>query len=80
MVGQHLLAAIKEVLGEAATTDIIDAWAEAYQQLADIMIQAEARLYEEAAARPGGWRGWRNFVVSHKRPRERGHHLVLPRA
>ncbi len=68
VVGQHLLAAIKEVLGEAATTDIIDAWAEAYQQLADIMIQAEARLYEEAASRPGGWRGWRNFVVSHKRP------------
>ena len=68
VVGQHLLAAIKEVLGEAATTDIIDAWAEAYQQLADIMIQAEARLYEEAASRPGGWRGWRNFVVRHKRP------------
>jgi nitric oxide dioxygenase len=68
VVGQHLLAAIKEVLGEAATPDILDAWAEAYQQLADIFIQAEARLYEEAAARPGGWRGWRNFVVSHKRP------------
>jgi len=68
VVGHHLLAAIKEVLGEAATTDIIDAWAEAYQELADIFIQAEARLYEEAAARPGGWRGWRNFVVSHKRP------------
>ena len=68
VVGQHLLAAIKEVLGDAATTDIIDAWAEAYQVLADIMIKAEARLYEEAAARPGGWRGWRNFVVSHKRP------------
>jgi len=68
VVGQHLLAAIKEVLGDAATTDIIDAWAEAYQELADIFIQAEARLYEEAAARPGGWRGWRNFVVSHKRP------------
>jgi len=57
VVGQHLLAAIKEVLGEAATTDIVDAWAEAYQELADIFIQAEARLYEEAAARPGGWRG-----------------------
>ena len=68
VVGQHLLAAIKEVLGEAATTDIVDAWAEAYHELADIFIQAEARLYEEAAARPGGWRGWRHFVVSHKRP------------
>jgi nitric oxide dioxygenase len=68
VVGEHLLAAIKEVLGDAATDDIVGAWAEAYQALADIMIKTEAGLYEEAAARPGGWRGWRNFVVRHKRP------------
>ncbi|CAN7737345.1 MULTISPECIES: NO-inducible flavohemoprotein [unclassified Variovorax] len=67
VVGEHLLAAIKEVLGEAATADILGAWAEAYQALADILIGAEAALYEEAAARPGGWRGWRNFVVRRKR-------------
>ncbi len=67
VVGSTLLAAIKEVLGGAATEPIITAWGEAYQQLADILIAAEADLYAEAAARPGGWRGWRNFVVRHKR-------------
>jgi nitric oxide dioxygenase len=67
VVGQHLLAAIKEVLGEAATAEILRAWGEAYGALADIMIAAETRLIEEAASRPGGWRGWRNFVVRHKR-------------
>ncbi len=67
VVGEHLLAAIKEVLGDAATPAIVGAWGEAYQALADIMIGAEAALYDEAAARPGGWRAWRNFVVRHKR-------------
>ncbi len=67
VVGQHLLAAIKDVLGDAATDGIISAWAEAYQALADLMIETEAGLYREAQTRPGGWRGWRNVVVAHKR-------------
>jgi nitric oxide dioxygenase len=68
IVGQHLLAAIKEELGAAATDEIIAAWSEAYQALADILIQEEARLYRESAAKRGGWNGWRNFVVREKRP------------
>lgn len=67
IVGEHLLGAIKDVLGDAATPAILSAWVEAYGELADIMIKAEAALYAEAAARPGGWRGWRNFVVRQKR-------------
>jgi nitric oxide dioxygenase len=67
VVGEHLLAAIKDVLGDAATEPIVTAWGEAYQQLAEILIKAEAELYDQAAARPGGWRGWRNFVVRQKR-------------
>src|SRR4030095_14820345 len=39
VVGENLLAAIKEVLGDAATDDILRAWAEAYQELADLLIQ-----------------------------------------
>jgi nitric oxide dioxygenase len=66
VVGKNLLAAIKEELGSAATDEIIAAWAEAYQQLADILIKVEAELYREAASRPGGWEGWRNFVVRQK--------------
>lgn len=67
IVGEHLLGAIKEVLGDAATGEIVGAWAEAYGQLADILISTEESLYEAAAAKPGGWRGWRPFTVRHKR-------------
>ena len=67
VVGQNLLAAIRDVLGSAATEPIVSAWAEAYGALADIFIKVESDLYSQAADRPGGWRGWRNFVVAHKR-------------
>jgi nitric oxide dioxygenase len=67
VVGQNLLAAIKEVLGAAATESILSAWAEAYSALAEIFIKVESDLYNRAAERPGGWRGWRDFVVAHKR-------------
>lgn len=67
VVGEHLLAAIKEVLGSAATEPVLSAWAEAYQALADIFIKVEGDLYRQTAAKPGGWTGWRNFVVGHRR-------------
>lgn len=47
IVGKHLLGAIKTVLGDAATPEILDAWAAAYAQLADIMIAREKDLYIE---------------------------------
>src|SRR4029453_11687800 len=72
IVGQNLLSAITEVLGEAATEDILRAWGEAYKELADILIKEEGAWYDEAATRPGGWRGWRNFVVRHKRQESDG--------
>lgn len=67
IVGQCLLASIREVLGaEIATDAVIDAWAAAYQQLADILIGAEAQAYERNAAAVGGWRGARAFRVARK--------------
>lgn len=63
LVGTHLLGAIGEVMGDAATPALMDAWAAAYDQLASILISAEAGLYQEAAAAPGGWSGWRPFRV-----------------
>jgi len=45
MVGTAILGAIKEVLGDAATEDILDAWKEAYFFLADILIAREKELY-----------------------------------
>jgi nitric oxide dioxygenase len=43
-VAQALLPAIKEVLGDAATEDILAAWGEAYWYLARIMIERETRM------------------------------------
>jgi nitric oxide dioxygenase len=45
IVGKYLLGAIKEVLGEAATAELMAAWDEAYWLLAGALIAAEARLY-----------------------------------
>jgi nitric oxide dioxygenase len=68
IVGEHLLAAIKDVLGDAATDDIISAWAQAYGNLADILMGMESGLREETSDKPGGWVGWRDFVVRAKQP------------
>ena len=45
MVGTAILDAIKEVLGDAATDEILNAWKEAYFFLADILIAREKELY-----------------------------------
>ena len=67
IVGSCLLAAIVEVLGEEiATEEVINAWANAYQQLADILIGAEAVIYDEKAEAQGGWRGTREFKLMDK--------------
>ena len=69
VVGGCLLRAIREVLGaEIATDAVISAWAAAYQQLADILIGAEEKIYADTAAAPGGWRGARAFRVARKVP------------
>ncbi|WP_261538108.1 NO-inducible flavohemoprotein [Burkholderia multivorans] len=68
IVGEHLLGAIKETLGDAATDEIVSAWALAYGNLADLLAGMESGLYEQAATRVGGWTGWRSFIVRDKRP------------
>lgn len=66
IVGENLLKAMKDVLGDAATPEILDAWAQAYHVIADAFAGTEQRLYQEAAAQPGGWSGLRPFIVSEK--------------
>ncbi|WP_096185822.1 NO-inducible flavohemoprotein [Evansella halocellulosilytica] len=66
IVGKHLLLAIKEVLGDAATDEIIEAWEKAYGVIADVFIQVEREMYAESAAKSGGWNGFRHFVVEKK--------------
>lgn len=41
IVGKNLLLAFKEVLGDAATDEIIDAWAKAYDVIAKVFIDVE---------------------------------------
>ena len=48
MVGTSVLKAIKDVLGDAATDEVLEAWKEAYFFLADILIAREKELYTEA--------------------------------
>jgi nitric oxide dioxygenase len=66
LVGHHLIASIKEVLGDTATPEIIDAWEAAYGQLAKLMSEHEATLYKKQVAKPHGWSGWRSFKVGKK--------------
>ncbi len=61
IVGKHLIKAIKEVLGEAATPEIIDAWTEYYGVIADIFIKVEKDMYEAA-----DWEAFKPFKVVDK--------------
>lgn len=64
IVGNHLINSIKEVLGDAATDELLEAWTLAYTNLAQIMIQIEQDIYLKTNSKPGGWNGWREFVIS----------------
>ncbi len=66
VVGETLLQAVKDVLGDAATDEIIEAWGKAYGYIADAFIELEQKLYEETKSQPGGWEGYRNFIVEKK--------------
>ena len=65
IVGKHLLASIREVLGAAATDDVINAWAAAYGMLAEIFIAREAQIYA-GHRKENGAAGFRPFVVQRK--------------
>ncbi len=66
IVGENLLASIKEVLGDGATDDVINAWAEAYGFLTDILVGREKQLYSDSASKDGGWEGFRSFKIDKK--------------
>lgn len=60
IVGEHLLKAMGEVLGDALTPEILEAWGVAYWQLADIMKKREAEIMNAAE----GWTDWRQFTIT----------------
>ena len=62
IVGFYLLGAMKQILGNAFTPSIHQAWAQAYQQLADVMMKREDQLLD---GRPE-WNDWRDFRINQK--------------
>jgi nitric oxide dioxygenase len=52
IVGYHLLGAVGEVLGDAVTPEIADAWNEVYWLFATQLVAEEARLYQHAGVDP----------------------------
>jgi len=72
IVGQHLLAAMQEVLekklGKSISTNITTAWKATYDRLAEHFIKEETKLYKQAAEKPGGWIGWKKYKVARRIP------------
>ena len=66
IVGNHLLATLKELAPDAVTDEVLDAWSKAYQVLAGIFIERESAIYHEYEKSDGGWKGHREFTVVEK--------------
>ena len=66
IVGEHLLGAIKEVLGNEATNEIIQAWAEAYGVIADVFISVENEMYKAAQEQENGFGEFKDFKIVDK--------------
>lgn len=62
IVGKYLMQAIVDVLGDAVTPEIGEAWETAYWQLADILIRREDELYRGTK----GWTDWADFRIARK--------------
>ncbi len=65
-VAKALLSAIEDVLGSAATPELLNAWGEAYWFLADVLQEREVEIRDELVKKSGGWNGWRDFVIVSK--------------
>lgn len=66
IVGQNLLLSIQQVLGEAACDEVMTAWSEAYEFLANILIEREKQIYNEHVSNQGGWKGFKFFQLVKK--------------
>ncbi|MBS2967399.1 NO-inducible flavohemoprotein [Metabacillus sp. KIGAM252] len=66
IVGKYLLEAMKEVLGDQATDEVISAWGEAYGVIAGVFIGEEEEMYYQAENQDGGWSGFKTFKIANK--------------
>ncbi len=65
-VAKALLEAIADVLGSAATPELLTAWGEAYWFLADVLKEREVEIRTQLESQEGGWNGWRAFRLDQK--------------
>lgn len=66
IVGENLLHSISEVLNISMQDPLIEAWAIAYGQLADLFIRIEKEIYDQHQQEKGSWLGWRKFEIAKK--------------
>ncbi|MFC8277721.1 globin domain-containing protein [Streptomyces sp. NPDC057271] len=66
VVHEHLFAAIADVLGDAVTPEVAQAWDEVYWLMANALIALESRLYEETGVEEGGVRRPMEIVGRHR--------------
>ncbi|WP_128895763.1 NO-inducible flavohemoprotein [Longirhabdus pacifica] len=66
IVGTYLLQAMAAELGDEANGDVLVAWKQTYDIIADLFMQEEQKIYEAAANQLGGWDGFRTFVIKRK--------------
>ncbi|WP_440651924.1 NO-inducible flavohemoprotein [Cysteiniphilum sp. 19S12-1] len=64
IIAKYLIAAITEVLNPR--DEVLNAWAEAYGFLADLLIQKESELYAKQANQTGTWQGFKSFIIDQK--------------
>lgn len=67
IVGEHLIATLKELAPDAFTAEVESAWTAAYALLASVFIGREEGIYKDNANKNGGWEGGRNFKLVEKR-------------
>ncbi|MDK2126534.1 globin domain-containing protein [Parachitinimonas caeni] len=78
IVGRHLLGAIRAVLGDAASPDLMAAWDEAYWLLAGELIAAEARLYQQTGVTAGELRPLKVMEIRHENTQVKSFYLQTP--
>ncbi|WP_438420395.1 NO-inducible flavohemoprotein [Bacillus siamensis] len=66
IVGKYLLIAIKDVLKDGASPEVIQAWEKAYSVIADAFIGIEKEMYEQAETQKGGWKDYKAFKIDKK--------------
>lgn len=64
IVHEHLFASIVDVLGDAVTPEVAEAWDQLYWEMADLLIESEADLYARAGVAPGDV--WRDVRVAER--------------